>query len=250
MTDINSKKLREYAIKSRNKYILSPIINPTYDEISFYTLGFQVLERLIQMQEITDYYRYTKCNDLIDGTNNIDFFPKTNNDDDILKLFQNNDLFNAMYDALIQYNDSPAYDKILLEKSLDSQDIEILKKLNPLFEDEHNKYNINVDLDFVTKQIRKWQNAFPDNLNESYEVTSSFLMALYKINKDECLKILNEILNSLNKNVYVHNSYPQDNTIMLNGMIIDKDILTQMLKDFDEQSKAKKYTYGDNNANK
>ena len=87
-------------------------------------------------------------------------------------------------------------------------------------------------------------------MNESYEVTSSFLMALYKINKDECLKILNEILNSLNKNVYVHNSYPQDNTIMLNGMIIDKDILTQMLKDFDEQSKAKKYTCGDNNANK
>ena len=243
MTDINSKKIREYALKSRGKIIIKPFYNSTYDQICFCGLSFKMLERLIQTQALTDYYRYIKCDDLIDQTNNLTFFPKSNSDDDILELFENVDLSNKMYDALVEYSEASAYDKILLEKSLDSDDMDRLKKLNPFFEEEHNKYNVEVDLDLIKRQLSKWQNCFKDDPDESYEVTSTFLISLYKINKIECLKVVEELLNSLDKNIYIHNNHAQDNSIILKGMIIDKDILTQILKDFDEKSKAKKYTY-------
>lgn len=243
MTDINSKKIREYALKSRGKYIIKPFYNLPYEQIYFYGLSFHMLERLIQVQALTDYYRYIKCDDLIDGTNNLEFFPKSNSDDDILNLFENVDLSNKMYDALVEYSEASAYDKILLEKSLDSQDIGRLKKLNPFFEDEHNKYNVEINLDLIKRQLGKWQNCFKDDPDESYDVTSTFLIALYKINKVECLKVLEELLNSLNKNISIHNCYPQKDAITFNGMIIDKDILVQILKDFDTQTKEKTYTY-------
>ena len=131
---------------------------------------------------------------------------------------------------LFSYNEISGFDKVLLNKCLEETDINILKNVNPFFESEYNATNVDVDLDFLKRQIEKWQKSYPDDIEKSYMEASYFLFDLYKINKEECESVIIDLIRQ-DLGIYSCNE-ERENTIKIGQAIFDEDKLSMMLKDY------------------
>ena len=242
---INSKNIRELAIKSKNSLLIKPIFSESLEEVTRVSKTIEVMETITEVQALTDYYRYIKYQDTLEGTDDIEFYPIIEETGNILNVFYLDNLADEIYDSLGDYDDASAYDKVLLEKCLDEKDVERLEKLNPFYKEEREKYNIDIDLNFITRQIDKWQKAFAKNPHLSYEQSTDFLINLSKIDQKLSLKLINEMLDELNSNIFIRNTVPSEECINVNGMMIDEEVLSEIIKDYYNQEKSKKYVYGD-----
>lgn len=75
----------------------------------------------------------------------------------------------------LNFSEISIYDKVLQMKALDSKDVSLLMELFPLFESEYNAYNIEVNEDFMAREIKKWPDIFDGNVEKAYEDAAAFL---------------------------------------------------------------------------
>lgn len=85
------------------------------------------------------------------------------------------------------FSDLSIYDKILQIKALDDKDLEVIRRIFPLFEDlsndeenvkyqgEYDAYNVEVDENFMIRQMKKRSGPWKDNPEKCYEDAANFL---------------------------------------------------------------------------
>lgn len=209
---------------------------------------FAILSRI---QMYTDYYRYLKFQDINQKTNLIDNFCEVKSYKDIKNIFSDKIAAKEMIESSLEFNKSSGYDKVLFTKCLDYHDREHLLRINPFSEYELKNYDVNVDLNFIDRHLKKWQKSFPNDIDKSYDEASSFIIDLYNINKDEGLKIIGDLFDKLGK-TFIENYEPdKDSSIKVNGVVLDHLLLKQILHDYDEENNyTLKYNNGDTNGNK
>lgn len=167
----------------------------------------------------------------------------------ILEIFDNPKISVESIKALEQFNDLPAYKKVLEYKSLKSGDIEKLSKLNPLFLEEYQKFNVEVNENFIINQIEKWFKKYPENHDVAYIEASKFLFDLYKINGDSnflCLLCSDiDCVNCACKFDMENKDKKQNNNeelIYIKGVPLTKKVIREMLEIYYEK-------YNDRNSN-
>lgn len=167
----------------------------------------------------------------------------------ILEVFDNPKISVESIKALEQFNDLPAYKKVLEYKSLKSGDIEKLSKLNPLFLEEYQKFNVEVNENFIINQIEKWFKKYPENHDVAYIEASKFLFDLYKINGDSnflCLLCSDiDCVNCACKFDMENKDKKQNNNeelIYIKGVPLTKKVIREMLEIYYEK-------YNDRNSN-
>ncbi len=97
------------------------------------------------------------------------------------QLFMDSKIQLRLVDAILNFLDSSAFEKVLSFKCLTLDDIELLSFINPLFEDDYEKYSVNIDRDFFIRQISKWINGTNDKVT-AFSEASKFLIQAFKIN--------------------------------------------------------------------
>lgn len=198
------------------------------DILDFSALRGTALFTRIQMY--TDYYRSAKLQDKLYGTNVINTFPKIKSYKDIQKFSKNEYIQFEMFDSMKEYNESSGFDKVLFAKCLDEKDVKLLKSINPFFEYEYDKCNVNVDLDFMVKQMEKWQKHFPDDLDISYQRASTFIFELYQLRKEEAENLLIDLFR---EDLGIISSTSDDEEYIQMGQVkINTDNLALMFKDY------------------
>ncbi len=211
----------------------------------------KTLSVLSRIQMYTDYYRFLKFHDVIYNTDLTDDLYDLNTYEDIRIMFDDDTAFKEMVESTLGFIESSEYDKVLLTKCLSDKDREHLLKMNPFFSYELLKYDVEVNLNFLNEQLKKWQHIFPNNKDKSYSETTLFLMDLYKINKDVSKKVIKDMMDYIGTpflNDYCPN---EENNIIIDDYVVDDIILNQIIKNYDEEkSVTLKYTKGDENADK
>lgn len=144
-------------------------------------------------------------------------------DGTVNSLFINSRSLKYIRKATLSYKEASAFDKVLYVKALDENDINLLSKYNPLFMDEYNHFNVELNNDFLIRQITKWINAFKDE-NKAYMAAASFICNLYHINKE----LVNDYLVELSK------GYTDDSLVPMIDYFESKNIteIADMVKDF------------------
>ena len=182
-----------------------------------------------KLQMFTDFYRFNRYSNIVENRPSkdlsiIDSYEK------IRKVFYQHDLANVMFYALVNYEESSGYKKVLLDRCLNEKDIETLSKLNPFFQEEYEKSKIQIDLDFIKKHIGKWQKQFPNDEDESYVQSADFIMKLYKINKDDATAILSDLFR---QDLGILDYKGEDEDVIKIGQVtINHRNLALMLKDY------------------
>lgn len=196
-------------------------------------LDFGVLKTttiLSRVQLYTDYYRSVKLQDELYGTEVLKSFPKIRSYNDLKRFFSTNINKYEMLESLKEYYFSSGFDKVLFAKCLEENDVKHLKSINPFFEYEYNKCNVNVDLDFIVKHIKKWQKYFPQDINLSYIQASKFIFDLYKLRKEEAENLLIELFR---EDLGIISSTNNDEeTITMGQVKINENNLAIMFKDY------------------
>ena len=196
--------------------------------LDFRTLRLATLFTRVQMY--TDYYRSVKLQDELYGTSVIDSFPKIKSYENLKDLFNTNINKYEMLDSLKEYHESSGFDKVLFAKCLNKKDVKHLKSINPFFEYEYNKCNVDIDLDFIVKHIEKWQKRFPQDLNISYDQAARFVFELYTLKKEEAENLL---LDLFREDLGIISSTKENEDYIQMGQItINMDNLATMFKDY------------------
>ncbi len=153
--------------------------------------------------------------------------------DQIINIFDDKYVINNSFNATLTFNSLPVYEKILQIKSLSEEDCKKLGELNPIFNNEKQNYDININTDFIIRQIGLWQKKFNDNLEKSYDGTVDFIFNLYKVRKEEAVKLVDLILKDLNIDIKGFNNInPSSETIEFQNYKLTKDELKSILKDY------------------
>lgn len=84
--------------------------------------------------------------------------------------------------ASLEFIDSPAFEKVLGFKCLDEDDISILSSITPFFQEEKEKYGIEINKDFLIRQINRWKKVATED--ESISAASDFLIDAFKMDID------------------------------------------------------------------
>jgi len=264
----NSKKIRNYILEQY--YIIDELFNElteieknqilfdvveafdnknVLDEISDNNIDFrryQTVSKLSKIQIFTDYYRYKKISDKVYGSRFINSIPKINSYEDLDKYCKNPYTRHEMIEAVKEYGESTKLDRILLNKCLDIKDVKYLKSVNPFFEYDYNKYNINIDLDFIIKQIKKWQKFYPQDVSLSYDILSRFIFQLNYCRKEEAEKLLLELFDE-KLSIYSSTDSAEE-TINIGNIRIGMRHLNIMLREYyDYNKKVLKYIKEDKN---
>lgn len=121
----------------------------------------------------------------------------------ILKAIKNQDFtfllndlktINQYIDATMEFMDASAFSKVEMIKALDEDDIALISTFNSFFEEEYAKYNVEINKDFIMRQINKWINGTKDEelaINKSAE----FLIDMFAMDAN-IEGVLLDILNS------------------------------------------------------
>ena len=199
------------------------------DVVDFKILrGITIFSRI---QLYTDFYRSMKLQDKLFGTDRLESYPRVKSYDDIKKMSENDIVKYEMLDSLMEYNESSGFDKVLFSKCLDESDVKYLKSINMFFEEEYEKSNINVDLDFIVKHIEKWQKSFPMDINISYDQAAKFIFDLYKLKKEEAENFLVDLFRE-DLGIISSTKSENEDSIMMGQVCLNVDNLSIMLKDY------------------
>lgn len=84
--------------------------------------------------------------------------------------------------ASLDFLDSSAYEKVLSFKCLDAENVYVLTNISPYFTDDLIRYAIDINREFLIKQINKWK--FATNEEEAINAASEFLINAFNMNID------------------------------------------------------------------
>lgn len=192
----------------------------------------EVLKTCIYIQSYTDFYIIGRYQNLIEE--NDDEFGKI--EYKIIEEFFNNvGLYIIMLDSMREFNNMSAYKKIILMKSMNEEDNKKLKNINPFYEYEKNKYDIEINKELILSQMSKWEKSF--GFDRSLEETINFIFELNYLNPSNIIKLFSEFNIEKYKSEFIKN----EETIFFNDIYINKDILKEVLiKEYDIKKKVKK----------
>lgn len=206
----------------------------TYDDLR----QMIVLATASLCQMYTDYYIIVNFNDYMEKTNNIEKI-KLKDYNEIKRRFINKNFAENMIYSSVCYLQESAYEKVLQNMILTESDHELLSKINPFYEKE--EYDKEIDKNFLIKQIKEWQKDYAEDKELSFLATSSFLIDLYKIDKDKAKKIIIDIINSFENEIFINNKYINEETLIdIDGILLDDAILAKIIMDFYESNRVKK----------
>lgn len=93
---------------------------------------------------------------------------------DIIRVLKRDANISLIAEA-VRFSDLSIYDKVLQMKALEESDVDFLMGIFPLFEDEYNHYNVEVNEAFMARQIKKWPAQFNGDVEKAYEDAARFL---------------------------------------------------------------------------
>lgn len=96
--------------------------------------------------------------------------------------------------ATLHFADLSAYNKVEMFKCLDFQDMQMLQAINPNFFDEYKKYAIDINQEWIMRQINKWINHSKDEY-QAFKETAQFLINAFNMDID-ISDVYLEMLNS------------------------------------------------------
>ncbi len=211
----------------------------------------RLFAKLSRIQMYTDYYRYLKFQDVLYNSNLVKNFPEINSYEDLKMIFEDQIAACEMIKACLEFSQSSGYDKVLLTKCLTFNERSHLLKINPFFEYELKKYDLKVDLNFISRHLKKWQTCFPNDKEKSYDETVKFIADLYKISNVEGSKLIIGLLNELGNPFISNYASDESSKAKTTNLVMDNLMLKKMIKDYDEENNhTLKYTNGDLNGNK
>ena len=229
------------------KKIINDIDNDSYKIINRYQMDNNVVitrytSDIFKMQMYTDYYRVMKYKNILNNNENLVIIKP--NLKQINHMIDDNVICaNMLHCMLITYM-CLNMERVLANKCLNKEDIEYLSNLNPYFKDEHERYNTNIDLEYVKNEIKKLKDE--KNPNIEYLVMSNLIFNYYKINKQETEKLLIELFNQ-DLGIITSDVIP-DEYIKLGQVILSKENLALMLRDYYKfEEKKLKLKKDDNN---
>ncbi len=141
----------------------------TYRRLLFSDIPRSELRLFRQMDEVMDFDDYF-------GTINREF---------VKKAFQ----------YMLEYDHLTAYDKVL-RSHLVRDKVEQIYKINPYYQSEYEKYNVEINLDFIYRQLTKYYNTY-ENLDEGLANTMSFLTELYQFEASSVVLLIDALLADL-----------------------------------------------------
>lgn len=184
-----------------------------------------------KLQLYTDSYLLTKYDDYYNNTDNLKSI-KVNNYSELKNKLLSKNNFDKMLEKSIYYLDyCSTYEKIIAFKLLTEEDEQNLIRINPFFLQEKEKFNKKIDIDLIIDEIEQWQIEIKEDEQMSYIATAIFLFEMYKLDKESTSKIINEIINEINSNLFIHGNIDKD-YIEINNMNLDIDILTAIIQSF------------------
>lgn len=188
-----------------------------------------VFKITIFIQGYTDFYIMNRFHNKIEKNDsvfmNIDY-------KSVEKFYDDVDLYTVVLKSMEEFTNLSAYNKIFLMKSLTKEETEMLKSINPFFEFEKNKYDIEITEEFILKQISKWNNSL--GLEKALKETINFIFNIYELEPSN-LNTLLEQLNIEGEKVAI-----EDEIINYNDAYITREMLSEKLKEvYDVKEKIK-----------
>lgn len=188
------------------------------------------IKKTIYIQSYTDFYLMNRFHNKIEK-NDSSFI--NINYENVEKFFDDSDIYIVMLKSMEEFNTLSAYDKILLLKSLTQEENEMLKSINPFFEYEKNKYDVEITKELIIKQMNKWVNSF--GLEKAINETSKFIFKLYDIN------VLNVNSLFLELDIIGEKDQISDEVINYNNLYVTKNNLNSKLREeYNNKQKIKK----------
>lgn len=145
-----------------------------------------VLSTMVVLEVFVEVYKILNLREKLDIIDDIDAhlleeMRKVEQFEDIVNVLCRKANISLIGDA-VEFDNLSAFDKVLQTKALDENDLAILRRIFPLFEGEYEHYNVEVDEDFMIRQIGKWQTGCNDDIEKSYEEAANFLEQYSLIN--------------------------------------------------------------------
>lgn len=149
------------------------------DAISVYQRSIYVHSSMVVLQIFVDTYKILNLREKMDIINALDEallkkMRECKDISDIISVLRNETNISLIAEAA-RFSDEPVYDKVLQMKALEESDVEFLMGLFPIFEEEYNNYNVEVNEAFMARQIRKWPGQFNGDVEKAYEDAAHFL---------------------------------------------------------------------------
>lgn len=189
----------------------------------------EIIKTSIYVQAFTDFYVMNRFINKIEK--NDSDFPKVTYEMIEKEYFRDPSIYVVMLKCMEEFNNLSAYNKILAIKNLTLEEFEMLKSINPFFEQEKNIYDIEITKELIITQMDKWNNRF--NLDKSLEETIKFIFRVYNLNNSNINKLFEEL-----EVKGIENSKDENEVIIFNGSFITKEALSSKLEE-EYQSKQK-----------
>lgn len=166
--------------------------NPFFSDKSFALVLGTI--SLVRNQMYIDYYKKLNLKSKLGTINSKEeeyFNVLKNNSESSLRNNLSKDIYSdlskEMLKAIIEYKNLSVFEKILEIKALSVDDINLLNDNILFFEEDIERYNIDITLEFIKDRINKLNNgSFKDNNERTYNEVVDFIFNLYKIhNNDE-----------------------------------------------------------------
>lgn len=124
----------------------------------------------------------------------LDMLKKINSYDELQEMYQeNSQMFFIAIKEMIGFYKSYAYHKILRMKCLSDEDIAQISKINTVFNQDLDEYNIDVTLDYIIKRILKFKDLGIDDeelLSDASEFITNMKLANEKCGKRLALRLI------------------------------------------------------------
>ncbi len=156
---------------------------------------------LLRSQFYIDYYKRLNLKQklgIISSDESNEFRILKNNSDSLLKLNLSRDAFNKlahnMLNTTLTYDKTSVFDKILEIKALEKEDIEVLGSNMLFFDEDFQKYNLDITKEFLVDRINRLNNGrYKEDNEKSFHEVTDFIFKLYKVNEDEGEKLFDDL---------------------------------------------------------
>lgn len=202
---------------------------------------------ILKRQMYTDYYRILKYKDVLGGEKNS--FIIRPNEKQINDLYENNTVLAGMIYSMNNMYLSSNIERILINKCLNEDDVNYLKRINPFFLIEYDKYNKKIDLEMLQRLMSELNDEY--NPDFKYNMSSYFIFILNDIDKEETNNLLMEFFKNYKGIDIINPPYnPNEEHIKWGQIDLTIDSLGYMLKKHFESVKKLKYKKDDNDGSK
>ncbi len=201
-------------------------------------LKSKILTDLLLLQMYSDYYMLEK----LDGNKNV----LKENYESLKKKFIDENYAAKLISSSIIVLDMPDCERVLLQNKLTDDDNEYLSKINCFYEEEKEKYEKGINLEFIYRELECLMDSF-----ENEELTFFYMSAfIFELNKDKpniSKRLIKDMINYVSADSYIVNYDADKDTIDIDGKKIDEDILCKILFDYYYIKKTEIENHNSNN---